>query len=489
MQRSGGMTPDEGADISIDANGNTYTTGYFTGLATFGTTTLNSSGVTDIFITKLDNFGLFQWAIKAGGASSDRGLSIKADAQGNSYITGFYYGTATFGSQTITSTGLQDLFIAKYDNAGVLQWVKSAGGTETDIGNGINIDNSGNVVVTGEFKGTAAFGSFSLTSKYNSIDVFTTKLDGNGNFLWAKKGSAHLTDKGIDVACDPSGNIYVTGQFTDTITFDVTHINNMYNVIFLIKYNSSGQEQWFKKIGGGSFNISSGIAVDANANIYLTGDFTGNLIFFGTTNTTLTNAYANKIFVAKYDSGGNLLWTHADGSSGEFTSKNIALDAAGNAYVVGNFKCILNEYADKYGQGTFNSVGFWDIFVSKYNAGGAWQWSRQCASVADDYGAGITVNNTGEAHITGSFYEWMRFPSSTNFLGYKTTGIYGQNTFCNDPDYSTYHQFHSDGSSDILIAKNFNPLKEPYDYYLRTGSGCNKPYIGVCIPNDIYMQN
>jgi len=226
-----------------------------------------------------------------------------------------------------------------------------------------------------------------------------------------------------------------------------------------------------------------GIAFDANENIYFTGDFTWNLIFFGSPNTTLTNGYANKIFVAKYNSGGDLLWTHADGSSGELTSKNITLDASGNAYVVGNFKCILNEYADKYGQGTFNSVGFWDIFVSKYNSNGAWQWSRQCASVVDDYGAGIVVNNAGQAHITGSFYQGMRFPLSTNFIGYNANTIYGQNPYCNDPNYGYYSQFNSAGNLDILIAKYFDPTREPYDYYLRSGIGCNKSYKGVCISN------
>ncbi|MGQ0828855.1 MAG: gliding motility-associated C-terminal domain-containing protein [Bacteroidota bacterium] len=482
MQRAGGLTPDEGIDIAIDAAGNTYTTGYFSGSATFGTATLVSSGVTDVFITKVDNLGIFQWAVKAGGAGADKGLSIKADANGNTYITGFFYGTANFGAQTIISVGVQDIFIAKYDASGILQWAKSAGGNDSDIGNGINVDPSGNVVITGEYKGTASFGSASLSSMNNSIDIFTSKLDPNGNFLWAKKGSAHLTDRGLDVACDASGNIYVTGQFTDTITFDLTHNSNLYNSIFLIKYNSLGQEQWFRKIGGGTLNIAYGIATDANSNIYLTGDFTGSVIFFGPPNTTLTNTYYNRIFVAKYNSAGDLLWAEADGSSAEVTSKNIALDTSGNAYIVGNFRCRLNEYADQYGQGTFNSIGFWDIFVSKYNANGAWQWSRQCGSKQDDNGAGIAVDGSGQIHIAGSFYEDIRFAASNNFNGYNATSIYSTTlSHCGDINYGHYQYFNSAGNSDILIAKNFDPLRQPYDYYERTIGTCVKPYVGVCI--------
>lgn len=486
MQRGGGVTPDEAYDISIDANGNTYTTGYFTSSATFGTTTLNSSGVTDIFITKLNNLGVYQWAVKAGGTGSDRALSIKADAAGNSYITGFFYGTATFGNQTITSSGIQDIFIAKYDNAGVLLWVKNAGGSNADIGNGINVDNAGNVIVTGEFAGTANFGSTSLNSLYNSTDVFTAKLDAAGNFLWAKKGSSSATDRGLDVACDVSGNIYVTGQYSDTITFDVPHLNTLNNVVFLVKYNSSGQEQWFREIGGGTMNNVSGIAIDPSSMVYLTGNFTGGVIFFGTPNVTLTNTYANRIFIAKYDSNANLQWANSDGSSNDLTSKNLTVDASG-AYIIGDFKCVLNEYADQYGQGTFNSIGYRDIFVSKYDVSGSWQWSRQCGGTDNDYAGGIAVNSAGVAHIAGSFYKKMTFPYSAGYLGYNTTPFSNSyNTYCNNSSFGSFNTFNSAGSSDVFIAKNFDLTKETYDYYSRTGAGCDRSFVGVCI--DKYFQ-
>src|SRR5204863_1615757 len=127
-------------------------------------------------------------------------------------------------------------------------------------------------------------------------------LDGSGTFLWAESGRGSETDRGVDVAADGSGNIYVTGQFTDTITYDVTHYNAMYNAIFLIKYNPGGAEQWFRIIGGATVSIANAIATDNSGNPVIAGDFQGTLTFFlapGTT--TLTGTYANKIFVAKYD--------------------------------------------------------------------------------------------------------------------------------------------------------------------------------------------
>lgn len=482
LQRAGSVTPDEGTDISIDNGGNTYSTGYFTGNATFGSSSISSSGLTDIFLTKVDNQGVFQWARKAGGSGADRALSVKTDAQGNSFITGFFFQTATFGSQSVTASGAQDVFIAKYDNAGTLVWVTKAGGTGADIGNAINLDANGNVVITGEFTGTATFGSTTLTSQNNSVDIFVAKLDPSGNFLWAKKGSAPYIDRGIDVACDPTGNVYATGSFSDTITFDQTHNNNIQGAVFLVKYDSNGNEQWFRKVGGGAFNIVSGIAIDNSSNVYLTGDFGGSIIFFGTTNTTLTNPYPNRIFIAKYNSSGALSWAKSAGSDSEISSKNITLDSQGDSHIVGNFKCKFSEYADQYGQGTFNSVGYWDIFVAKYNSSGIWQYSRSSGGKKDDYGAGIAVNSNSQIHITGSFNQNFYTPYSNTLVGHNLQIITASNPpYCSDANYSLIRGVNSAGNSDILIIKNFNPLRAPFDYYVRTTTGCDPTYEGVCL--------
>ena len=128
IQRAGGATIDAGIAISTDTNGYSYSTGYFSTSATFGNTTLTATGPTDIYITKLNHAGLFDWAVRAGGGGPDRPTAIKADPQGNSYITGYFYATATFGTFTLTSEGLQDIFIAKYDSSGHCLWAKSCGG-------------------------------------------------------------------------------------------------------------------------------------------------------------------------------------------------------------------------------------------------------------------------------------------------------------------------------------------------------------------------
>ena len=164
-------------------------------------------------------------------------------------------------------------------------------------------------------------------------------------YTFPAKSETYDTDRGLGVACDLAGNVYVAGQFTDTITFDNVHYSTFYNAIFLVKYNSVGSEQWFTKAGGGTYNIANAIAVDNSSNVYVTGNFTGTLNFYAQHIFSLTNIYYNKIFIAKYDQNANLIWDVSDGSSNPVNSNSIALDGSGNPYIIGNFECIMNGYA------------------------------------------------------------------------------------------------------------------------------------------------
>ncbi len=484
MEHGGSPDVDEGIAVGSDAAGNTYATGYFTNTAKFGSTILTTFGQTDIVLTKMNNLGAYVWAVQAGGIGSDRPTALRTDSMGNCYITGFYYGTATFGSFHITSTGAQDVFIAKYDSSGTCIWVRTCGGTEEDIGHAIALDPSGNVVVTGEFQGTSTFGTSVFTSMNNSVDIFTIKYDNNGTFLWAKQGAAKYTDIGAAVVCDASGNVYVTGQFSDTITFDYVTNCNMYNGIFLIKYNASGVEQWMKFSGGGNYNVANTIYIDQSGNPVIAGDLHGSITFFyAPTNITMTTTYPNNIFLAKYSPAGNLIWSLANGSNSYVTAKSLVIDELGNNYLTGNFACTFTQYADVYGQGTFCSIGFNDIYVSKWDVAGNKIWNRQVAGHADDNGTGIALNAADEILLTGSFGETVIFPVRwANFIGYADTVFNGCTPYyCNDFSYSQYKGLRSYGNSDMFVAKCLDTMRQPYDYFLRSGNNCDRPYDSMCL--------
>ncbi|HEX6426137.1 MAG TPA: SBBP repeat-containing protein, partial [Niastella sp.] len=158
-----------------------------------GTQNLTSAGSNDIFLAKYDASGNYVWAKGMGGIGFEMGYSLAVDASGNSYITGQFTGTVDFdpgsGTQNLTTTGNADIFLAKYDASGNYMWAQQIGATNNDIGYALAVDASGNSYITGYFNGTVDFdpgaGTQDLISTGNA-DIFLAKYDASGNYVWAK---------------------------------------------------------------------------------------------------------------------------------------------------------------------------------------------------------------------------------------------------------------------------------------------------------------
>ncbi len=404
---AGGPEGDIGRCISIDANGNCYITGYFSGTTTFGTIQLTSAGSADIFIAKYDVNGNCIWAKSAGGIYVDVGFGISTDANGNCYITGKFRGTATFGTIQLTSTGstdYEDIFIAKYDVNGNCLWAKSAGGAVSDIASGISTDANGNSYVTGSFKGTATFGTTQLTSA-GSDDIFIAKYDVYGNCLWANKAGGTEYDGGAAISSDENGNCYVTGIFYGTATFGTTQLTSSgspnFSDIFIAKYDFNGNCLWATSAGGTDYDFGFGISIDANGNCYVTGSFIGTATF-GTTQ--LTSVGADDIFIAKYDVNGNCLWAKSVGGTEYDYGYSTSLDANGNCYVTGIF-----QGAATFGTKQLTSAGIIDIFITKYDVNGNCLWAKSAGGTDNDFGYYISADANGNCYVIGAFKETAIF--------------------------------------------------------------------------------
>lgn len=493
INSAGGLTHDEALDVCHDQNGNYYVTGYFTNAATFDNTNITGYGFSDIFIAKYNANGQLVWVKNAGGNGPDRGYSIYNDQQGNLFVTGYFTGSATFDATTLTSpTNTQDVFIAKYDTNGNLSWVTSVGGNFGDTGYGITTDNLGNVIVTGQYKGTATFGATTLTSVTDpntnqpSYDIFIVKYDANGNFLWVQNGAAKYDDRGMDVATDDANNIYVVGQYSDTITIDFTYNNYVMNAGFLLKLDASGQEIFFKSMSGVQVLVYS-LAIDNSNNVFITGDFRGTLGIVGSPTTYVNASYYNKIFIAKFSDNGTVLWAEADASDNEVTSKSIDLDDNGDPYITGLFKCRFNEYSDLYGDAIFYSAGYRDVFITKYSSAGIREWVRHFGGPKDDYCSGIAVKDINEPFIAGGYELHFNVPSTLAFLNNSNSNtVYSvqSSPFCSDPNYTLYKSLDSEGQKDIFLTKPFDINREPYDYFVHsTNSSCVRDTLPICTMN------
>jgi hypothetical protein len=325
----------------------------------FGSTTLISNGAMEVFVAKIDTDGVWQWAKSCGGTSSEWGNDISVDTSGNVYIIGSFFGTASFGSTSLNSLGSEDVFVAKLDTNGVWQWAKNGGGTQTDRGYGVSVDTSGNVYITGDFWGTASFGSTTLTSLGNS-DIFVAKLSTIGVWQWAKSAGSggNMGETGTDIAVDSSGNAYVTGYFMDTATFGTTSLTSQGSQdVFIAKLDTDGVWQWAKNGGGTSSDGGSDITVDTSGNIYVTGSFSATAIF-GSTSLTSQGEY--DVFIAKLTSNAIWHWATSAGGTRWDSGIGIAVDTTGNIYVTGEFM----ETA-MFGSISLTSQGSWDVFIAK----------------------------------------------------------------------------------------------------------------------------
>src|ERR1017187_2110685 len=407
----GGSNVDYGQSISTDANGNSYVTGYFQSTSiTFGNTTLtNTNGFTTyMYIAKFDVSGNVLWAKEAGGQEYTRGNGIKTDANGNSYVTGFFESPSiTFGSFTLTNNGgnsTGDMFVVKYDASGNVVWAISAGGTDDDGGSAISLDALGNVYVTGYFRSpTITIGSTTLTNVGSTFvdDFFIIKYDTNGNFVWAKSAGGTDEDDGNSIFTEANGNSYVTGSFrSPTITFGSTTLTNaasQYEDIFVVKYDSSGNVVWAKRAGGNSYDAGMGISGDGNGNCFVTGYFQSPTITFGST--TLSNVdnsgNTRDVFVVKYDASGNPVWANSAGGNNDDYGFGITTDANGNSFVIGNF----SSSSFHLGNYTFvknDTISYAsDIFIAKLNSSGNFLWAGSYGGNDYDGGSSVCTDASG----------------------------------------------------------------------------------------------
>lgn len=423
----GGISTDIGNAIAFskggnnyaDAAGNVYVTGQFRQTADFnpGAATLNltSAGSFDFFISKLGADGQFKWAKSIGGGFGDVGYAIAADAAGNVYIAGRFEGTVDFdpGIDTffLTSAGSFDVFVSKLDSEGNFMWAKSMGGTKGDEAYSIAVDAAGNVYTTGKFEHTADFDPgeavFNLTSQWQA-DAFISKLDANGNFLWAKSigGSGSIISQSI--AIDGAGSVYTTGSFGGIVDFDpgtATHefTSTGGDDIFISKLDGAGQFVWAKVIAGVPLCNSYAVALDDAGNVYTTGRFHGTIDFDPSMDTfNLTSAGGFDAFISKLNSDGGFLWAKRIGGLSSDEAYSIAVGPAGEVYITGEFKGTVDFDP---GPGSFNltSAGGADAFVNSLDTDGNWLWAKRIGGALETTSRAIAVDDAGNAYTTGGF--------------------------------------------------------------------------------------
>jgi hypothetical protein len=416
--------------MTIDLNGNVYTTGYFQGTTDFdpgpGVYNLISPSSYNIFISKLDSSGNFIWAKNIGGASTEYTNSIVTDAFGSVYTTGIFQGIVDFdpgaGIANVTSNGNYDAFVLKLDSSGGFAWAGNIGGTLFDYGKSLVLDTIGNVYITGTYQSVGDFdpgaGVFNLTSA-GLQDIFYCKLDNSGNFLWAKSIGGPTTDNVRTIVLDDN-TIYSTGYFNGTSDFDpgpsAYPLTSSVDDIFVLKLDGSGNFIWAKNMGGTSYNGGNALCVDHSKNVFVTGYYSGTVDFDPGAATYPLIAPGDDIYIVKLDSSGNFIGAASIGDTNTSYGNAILTDPYNNIYITGTY----HGTADfDIGAATYNQTsGNDDIYVLKLN-----QCNIQPTTIVLD----SLISST----ISGAGYQWINcsnnaiIPGETNqsFIA-SSTGSY-----------------------------------------------------------------
>ncbi len=389
----------------------------------------------------------FEWVKTMGQDKSDEGKAIVTDASGNIYTTGMFSGVLTFGSITVTGKGSSDVFVAKQSPDGSFLWVKTFGGTDAQLwGYAITLDAANNVYTTGLLSGTADFdpGATSVNLSSGSVmgDAYISKLDQNGNFVWAKAtqsppafaGSA----MGFTITVDASQNVYVAGNMRGRVDFNPgTGVSELTanigqwgfggSPVFILKLTAAGDFDFVKKLDGpdAPYNFAVSIQLDAAENLYLAGTIQGKTDMNPSTaaaDTFYLKGLGPCPYVLKLTNTGDFIWGKCVGyAADQFTmnafTNGMVADKEGNTYVTGNFGGSIDFNPGTGAADTFYMAtgGFYtddDIFIYKLNSNGGFEWAKQMGGLTNDRGISIALDTLNNIYTTGFFISKADFNPS-----------------------------------------------------------------------------
>ncbi len=449
VKKAGGVGYDCGTVTAL-SDGTAIVTGAFQDVAVFGEgpteVSLASAGDSDIYLAKYSADGVLVWAKRAGGSQRDGTADITALPDGATFVTGTFQDQALFGEgpgEVSFNAEGDDVFIAKYNADGALQWARSAGGTDRrpgmsdpigDFGYGVAVLPGGAALMTGHFTETVTFGQGSGETSITSAggtDVFVAKYDSDSSLDWVKRAGSGpgdsgngliALDSGQSVAALSDGSALVTGYFSETAIFgegeDEVVLGATEGIdAFIAKYNADGTIAWANDINSHVSRIySADISAFSDGSFVLTGAFAETAAFGEDEDVIFSTPGWNDhdVFVASFDADGVFNWAAraiagAIVDNGVHSSGNdVAAARDGMAIVTGHFSGTAT-FGEGSNEVTLTSAGGTDVFVAGYEADGTLAWAARAGGAGDDEGWGVAALADGSLRLAGRFEETATF--------------------------------------------------------------------------------
>jgi hypothetical protein len=364
-------------------------------------------GNTDVFLVKFNSSGVRQWATYYGGSLQDYGYSCATDGSDNVFLAGHTKSTnniSSGGHQNTFGGDIWDVFLVKFNGAGVRQWATYYGGSLQDYGYSCATDGSGNVYLAGGTSSPNNIASGGHQDTYNfSIDAFLVKFNSAGVRQWASYYGGSDNDGGYSCATDGSGNVYLAGITSSNINIASGGHQNVLegnSDAFLVKFNSAGVRQWATYYGGSLQDYGYSCATDGSGNVYLAGGTSSpnNIASGGHQNISGDNSDA---FLVKFNSSGVRQWATFYGGTGIDVGYSCATDGNDNVFLAG-YAISKSNIASGGHQNIFiGEGGLSDAFIVKFNNLGVRQWATYYGGTGIDIGYSCATDGSDNVFLAG----------------------------------------------------------------------------------------
>lgn len=401
-----------GTAIVIDKSGNVLLAGAFSGSMTIGGTVLTSAGGDDAFLAKFSTGGTLQWAKSFGDGKGQGIAGVGVDAQGNVYITGNFTGSINLGGGALNATGtlFTDVFLAKLNSDGTHVWSQRYGDENAQNARGLAVDSTGNVVIVGYFQNVVNFGGGDLTSA-GMFDMFAAKYNTSGMHQWSRRfGDAAGSQYARAVTTDAAGNVYIAGEVESGIDFGggampVTSTKSA----LVAKFDSLGNATWAKLSNGdaNSVAVAYSVAVGPSGEVAAGGYFKNKFDLGGMPTTSVGTDDA---FVTLYSAAGAHTFTKTFGDAEQQQVVGVAVATDGDVYAAGDFSGAIDFETGM----ALTSAGLSDGFLVRLKTNGCPTWVKTYPGPMALLTQALALDpTTGGVALTGSFLGSTEFGTGT----------------------------------------------------------------------------
>jgi outer membrane protein assembly factor BamB len=370
--------------IALDARGQLFVAGQLRGSVDPGTGPLTSAGSNDVLVARLDPGGRALWGRRFGDSGLQNVTQLASDSAGGVVLTGGFTETLDFDGQRLFNPGDQDIFLARLDPEGRTLWSRQFGDVSEQLADGLAVDPQGHVVITGTFHGTVDFGDGALVSEGLS-DVFLARFTPEGRLLWSRRFGDAQAQRPTGLAVDAEGHIALTGVFEGSIDFGdgvLTHPSGRGHFVAL--FDADGQLRWSRQRGGAGEPHGGPVAFDS----------TGHVVVVERDSRPGTTGFS----ITRFSPEGHLLWSRRFEGSGNQDALGVAAAPGKRIVVTGVVQGDLD-----FGDGPLVGQGGWDVLVLELGLEGKLLGARRFGDAAHQFGQAVAVDAAGSVVVAGAF--------------------------------------------------------------------------------------